>query len=51
MLKRWELFVCFLDAGRICLNNVAAERALQGIALGRYSWLFCGSDRAAPTYT
>jgi hypothetical protein len=26
--------------------NNAAERALRGIALGRKSWLFCGSDRA-----
>jgi transposase len=25
--------------------NNAAERALRGIALGRESWLFCGSDR------
>ncbi len=25
--------------------NNAAERALRGIALGRRSWLFCGSDR------
>jgi hypothetical protein len=31
--------------GRICLTNNAAERALRGIALGRKSWLFCGSDR------
>ncbi|TIS43590.1 transposase domain-containing protein, partial [Mesorhizobium sp.] len=29
----------------ICLSNNAAERALRGIALGRKSWLFCGSDR------
>jgi hypothetical protein len=34
-----------LDGGRICLSNNAAERALRGIALGRKSWLFCGSDR------
>ena len=27
------------------LSNNAAERALRGIALGRKSWLFCGSDR------
>ncbi|SFV18815.1 transposase domain-containing protein, partial [Bradyrhizobium arachidis] len=33
------------DDGRICLSNNAAERALRGIALGRKSWLFCGSDR------
>ncbi|SMX56630.1 Putative transposase (fragment) [Bradyrhizobium sp. ORS 285] len=35
----------FLDDGRICLSNNAAERGLRGIALGRKSWLFCGSDR------
>jgi len=28
-----------------CLTNNAAERALRGIALGRKSWLFAGSDR------
>ena len=31
--------------GRVCLSNNAAERALRGIALGRKSWLFAGSDR------
>ena len=31
--------------GRICLSNNAAERGARGIALGRKSWLFCGSDR------
>ena len=35
----------FLDDGRICVSNNAAELALRGIALGRRSWLFCGSDR------
>ena len=45
MLKRWPAFVRFLDDGRICLSNNAAERALRGIALGRKSWLFAGSDR------
>src|ERR1700693_2120745 len=45
MLKRWEAFVRFLTDGRICLTNNAAERALRGIALGRKSWLFAGSDR------
>jgi transposase len=45
MLKRWDSFVRFLDDGRICLSNNAAERALRGIALGRKSWLFAGSDR------
>ena len=45
MLKRWDTFVRFLGDGRICLTNNAAERALRGVALGRKSWLFCGSDR------
>ena len=55
MLKRWAAFTCFLDDGRICLTNNAAERELRGIALGRKSWLFAGSDRggerAAIMYT
>jgi len=55
MLKRWDAFARFLDDGRICLTNNAAERALRGVALGRKSWLFAGSDRggerAAAMYT
>jgi transposase len=45
VLKRWPAFTRFLDDGRVCLSNNAAERALRGIALGRKSWLFAGSDR------
>lgn len=45
MLKDWAAFTAFLTDGRICLTNNAAERALRGIALGRKSWLFAGSDR------
>jgi transposase len=45
----------FLDDGRICLSNNAAERAIRGIALGRQNWTFAGSDRggqrAAAVYT
>ena len=55
MLKRWAAFARFLDDGRICLSNNAAERALRGIALGCKAWLFAGSDRggdrAALMYT
>ncbi|CCF21825.1 putative transposase IS66 family [Pseudorhizobium banfieldiae] len=47
MLKRWDGFTSFLDDGRVCLTNNAAERALRGFALGRKSWLFAGSDRGA----
>lgn len=45
MLNRWASFTRFLDDGRICLSNNAAERALRGVALGRKAWLFAGSDR------
>jgi transposase len=45
MLKRIDVFTRFLEDGRICLSNNAAERELRGIALGRRSWLFAGSDR------
>jgi hypothetical protein len=45
MLKRWPAFTLFLEDGRACMSNNAAERGLRGIALGRKSWLFCGSDR------
>jgi hypothetical protein len=31
MLKRWPAFTRFLDDGRICMSNNAAERALRGI--------------------
>jgi transposase len=47
MLRRWDRFARFLDDGRICLTNNAAERALRGFALGRKSWLFAGSERGA----
>ena len=55
LLKRWPAFTRFLDDGRICLSNNAAERALRGIAVGRRNWTFAGSDegghRAAAMYT
>jgi transposase len=55
MLKRWPSFTRFLEDGRVCLTNNAAERALRGIAVGRRNWTFAGSDaggrRAAAMYT
>ena len=47
MLKRWVDFARFLDDGRICLSNNAAERSLRGVALGRRNWTFAGSQRGA----
>ena len=54
-LKRWDGLARFLDDGRLCMTNNAAERALRGIAVGRHNWTFAGSDaggrRAAAIYT
>jgi hypothetical protein len=45
----------WLQDGQVCLTNNAAERSLRGVALGRKSWLFAGSERggqrAAAMYT
>jgi transposase len=55
LFNRWEAFTRFLDDGRVCLSNNAAERALRGVAVGRKNWTFAGSDagghRAAAVYT
>ena len=51
----WPGFTRFLKDGRVCLSNNCAERSLRGVALGRKSWLFAGSERgghrAAAMYT
>src|SRR5438132_8834035 len=54
-LKRWPALTRFLDDGRLCMSNNAAERELRAVALGRKNWTFAGSDeggkRAAAIYT
>src|SRR6266849_348187 len=54
-LNRWIALSRFLDDGRLCMSNNAAEGALRGIAVGRHNWTFAGSDeggrRAAAIYT
>lgn len=54
-LNRWDAFIRFLDDGRLCMSNNAAERELRPVALGRKNWTFAGSDeggrRAAAIYT
>jgi transposase len=53
-LSRWDAFTRFLDDGRLCMSNNAAERELRAVAVGR-NWTFAGSDqgghRAAAIYT
>jgi transposase len=54
-LKRWTALTRFLDDGRLCMSNNAAERELRAVAVGRKNWTFAGSDeggrRAAALYT
>jgi transposase len=54
-LTRWAALTRFLDDGRLCMSNNAAERELRPIAVGRKNWTFAGSDeggrRAAAIYT
>ena len=45
VLKRWPACTRFLDDGRICLSNNAAERMLRGYRPRRGASLFAGSDR------
>jgi transposase len=54
-LNHWDALVRFLDDGRLCMSNNAAERAMRPVATGRRNWTFAGSDeggrRAAAIYT
>ena len=50
MIRRWDRFARFIDDGRICLTNDAAERALRGFARQKIMALRRlerGADRAA----
>ena len=53
-LARWEALTLILRDGRACIDNLAAERAIRPITLGRRNWTFAGSDtggeRAASVY-
>ncbi|WP_283806958.1 IS66 family transposase [Bradyrhizobium canariense] len=54
-LSRWDAFGRFLDDGRLCMSNNAAERELRAVAVGRKNWTFAWSDecgrRAAAIYS
>jgi transposase len=53
--KRWGVRVRFLDDGRLCRTNNAAERELRAMAIRRRNSTFAGSNgngrRAATLYT
>jgi hypothetical protein len=46
MLRRWTPFTRFLEDGRVCLSNNAAERARRGIAL---HWVAKPGSSPAPS--
>lgn len=54
-LNRWPALVFYCDDGRAEIDNLIAERALRGVALGRRNYLFAGADsggeRAAAMYS
>ena len=54
-LNRWDGLTRFLEDGRLEIDNLIAERALRGVAIGRRNWLFAGSqaggENAAAIYT
>ena len=45
LLNDWAGSTAFLEDGRICLTNNAADRELRSVERGRKAWLFVGSDR------
>lgn len=54
-LNRWKALVCYVQNGRINIDNNPVENVIRGIALGRKNYLFCGSEgggrRAALMYS
>jgi hypothetical protein len=54
-LSRWPALCCYLNDGRVEIDNNVAERSIRGMALGRKNYLFAGSDaggnRAAAIYS
>ncbi len=54
-LNRWEALTRYCDDGQLEIDNLAVERALRGVAIGRRNYLFAGADsggeRAAVIYS
>jgi transposase len=46
-LGHWDGLTMFLADGRIEVDSNTVERTMRGIALGRHSYLFAGSERGA----
>jgi hypothetical protein len=54
-LNRWPALVYYCSDGQAEIDNLIAERALRGVAIGRRNYLFAGADsggeRAAAMYS
>jgi len=54
-LNRWPALVYYCDEGLLEIDNLIAERALRGVAIGRRNFLLAGADsggeRAAAMYS
>ncbi len=54
-MNRWSALVCCCTDGWAEIDNLIADRALRGVALGRRNFLFVGSEsggeRAAAMYS
>ena len=44
-LNQWAALIRYAADGRLSIDNLAAERALRGLTIGRRNWLFRGSER------
>ncbi len=47
MLNRWEKLACYLEDGKVEIDNNLVENQMRAIALGRKNHLFAGSHAAA----
>ncbi|MGE0538523.1 MAG: transposase [Pirellulales bacterium] len=45
--NQWAALVTYTTQGYLAIDNNAAERALNRVAIGRKNWLFAGHDAAA----
>jgi len=44
-LNNWDALICYLEDGRLAIDNNPAERAMRNVVIGRKNWLFAGSQR------
>jgi len=49
VFARWEALSCFLEDGRLELDNNRSERAIRAVAVGRKNWNVIGNERGGRT--